>query len=59
MVKEKKVNFFHLSKKKQDLVEEFDTGRSGKQLDKLLEQKNMQQHYRGAGVAVVLHSLLE
>ena len=59
MVKEKEVNFFHLPKKKQYLVEEFETGRSGRKLDEVLEQKNMQQHYRGAGAAVVLHSLRE
>ena len=59
MVKEKEVDFFRLPKKQQSLVEDFETGRSGRKLDEVLEQKNMQQHYRGAGAAVVLHSLRE
>ena len=49
-VKEGDVDFFALGWEKQQLVEEFDTRRSAKALDRLLEQDR--PSYRGAGSEV-------
>ena len=53
LIRDTNINFNDLAPWKQKLVEEFDTRRSAKALDRALEQKAFrQQPYRGAGTEV-------
>ena len=53
LIRDTDINFNDLAPWKQKLVEEFDTRRSAKALDRALEQKSFrQQPYRGAGTEV-------
>jgi hypothetical protein len=53
LIRDADINFYDLAPWKQKLVEEFDSRRSAKALDRALHQKAfMQQPYRGAGTEV-------